>query len=237
MSGGPSTTTTTQSLPPWATQYAKQFLGQGASLANNQPYSSALNYQVAGLNQDQQTALSQSQGISAIGAGQLSSTLAGNYLSPNSNPWLAQTANAATQGLVNQSQTSTAPSLMAEGIGAGGGGPGSLGSNFYQQQDANQYGLGQNIGNTEASIYGTNYTNERSNQINSLNNMGQIEAGLLAPGTFEQQQSQNVLNANQQNAAQQNQYPWTQLQRFASIFSPLTGGFSVGTQPNPMATK
>ena len=254
MSGGPSTINQTQGLPPWAASYAKDFLGQGANLANNQSaYPSGMNYQVAGLTPDQQSALSQiegqtggANGIANMGAGQIGQTLSGQYLSPNSNPWLAQTAQAATQGLVNQYNTATAPGLMAEGIGASGGGPGSLGGNsgFLQQQASNQYGLGQNIGNTEASIYGTNYTNERANQVSELGLLPQTTSNLytganqlLAAGTTQQTQQQNVLNANQQNAAQQNQYPWSQLQQFGNLFSSLTGGFSIGSATNPSATK
>ena len=254
MSGGPSTIQQSSRLPAWAASFAKEFLGEGAAVANSQSaYPQGLNYQVAGLTPDQQAALSQIEGqtgsatgIANMGAGQIGQTLSGDYLSPNSNPWLSQTAQAATQGLVNQYNTATAPGLMAEGLTAGGGGPGSLGdsSAFLQQQAANQYGLGTNIGNTEASIYGTNYTNERANQVSELGLLPQTQSSLYAPannllgaGTIEQTQAQNVLNANQQNAAQQNQYPWSVLGNFGNLFSQLTGGFSIGSSTNPNATK
>ena len=261
MSGGPTNLSSSSGLPPWAASAAQMFLSgnaggfpgaEGIAAGNiNRGYPSGLNYQVAPLSQDQNAAISATNaatpgatGIASMGAGQLGSTLAGDYLSPSSNPWLAQTAAAADQSTVNAYNLSTAPSAMAQGIAASGGGPGSLaGSSAFQQtQDANQYSLATSLGNTNANIYGTNYANERQNQVAETGLIPQTQSALYAPanqlmatGGVQQNQSQNQLNAQQQNAAQAQSWPWQQLNNFASIFAPLTGGFSLGTQTNPGA--
>lgn len=170
-------------------------------------------------------------GLANAGANQLLATLQGKYLNPNSNPWLKQTANAATQGLVNQYESAIAPSQMTQAI-SGGGGPGALqGSAFQQGQDLNQYNLGQNIGNTEAAIYGGNYSNERANQMNGLGLLGNTQNALFAPGNellgvgaLEQQQQQQGFNTQYQNAAAANQYPMDMLSRFGSLLGQATGG-------------
>jgi len=101
--------------------------------------------------------------LGAAGGQNLRDTLTGRYLDPSTNPWLDKTYTAASQGLVNQYQLATAPSLMAEGITAAGGGPGSTGgSGFQEQQQFNQFGLGQNLSNLATDIYGGNYQAERA---------------------------------------------------------------------------
>jgi hypothetical protein len=256
MGGGPSNITSSQGLPAWATNWAGWGLGGAGNLAKQYlagGYPSGLNYQVAPLTPDQQAAFQSIEqaapgatGIASMGTGQLGATLGGQYLSPTTNPWLAQTAQGATQGLVNQYNLSTAPSLMAEGEVAAGGGPGSLASQsgFLQSQLANQYGLGQSIGNTEANIYGGAYQAERANQMNALGLLPQTQSALFAPanallgaGSFQQQQAQAQLEATQKNAAQQINWPWQQYQMLANIFPALTGGFSLGAQTSPYATK
>lgn len=182
-------------------------------------------------------------GLAGMGGTYLSNVLGGQYLDPQSNPWLAQTANEATQGLVNRYKEATAPSLMAQSIGAGGGGPGALAgsSGFNEQQALNQYDLGQNIGNLEANIYGGAYNQERQNQQGALGMLGSTQNALYTPanellgvGSLQQQQGQSVLDTEFQNALRAAQWPMQQLSQFGNIFGQAIGGsgnqVSVGTQ-------
>ena len=101
--------------------------------------------------------------------GMLNATIGGQYLNPATNPYLTATYNEAAKGVTDQYQTATAPSLMAEGEIASGGGPGALANSsaFNQTQWQNQYGLGQNLQNLATNIYGGNYEQERQNQLNA----------------------------------------------------------------------
>lgn len=88
----------------------------------------------------------------------LTNTLNGNYLDPNSNPYLKGTydqAAQAVQGSVN----------------------GAFGQGGRYGSGLNQDTLEKNLNNLATNIYGTNYTNERNNQL---------KAGLEAPGAANQ---------------------------------------------------
>ena len=203
------------------------------------------NYSVAPFSPYQNQALSDIGGVTPLagalggaGAGMLGDTLSGKYLNPATNPYLTATFNEASKGLTDQYQLATAPSLMAEGQQAAGGGPGALqGSGFQQQQWENQYGLGQNIQNLGTNIFGGNYQQERQNQLGALGQLGATQGALYAPaqqlfnaGANQQGQQQNVLNTGTQNAIRQGQYPWSLLGQFGGLFSQLAGGSSSTVQ-------
>ena len=252
--GGPSNVnqTTTTSLPAWIQPYAKSFLSQvsnqvmpGGQLAQ---YNPALNQQVAGFTPQQQQAMG---GLSAAaggpvnqlgysGANQLNQTLQGGYL--NSNPYLDQMYGAASKGLVNQYQTAIAPSLMAQAQAGGVSG----GSGQQQQQWLNQYGLGQNLGDLAANIYGGNYQQERARQLQAAQLLPTGQQGLLTGpqmqlgvGTLQQGQNQAQMNANTANAQAAAQYPYSILSFLGSALGQAGGGTGSLTAqgPNPSASK
>lgn len=130
--------------------------------------------------------------MSAQESALIDSTMGGAYLNPSTNPYITATYNEAAKGVTDQYNTSIAPSLMAEGEAAAGGGPGSLagGSGFNQAQWQNQYGLGQNLNNLATNIYGGNYAQERQNQMTA--------AGMS-------QQATEAQRANELAAAEANQ--------------------------------
>ena len=99
--------------------------------------------------------------------GMLADTIGGKYLDPSTNPYLQGTFNEAAKGVTDQYNLATAPSLMAEGEIASGGGPGAFAGNSAanQEQWANQYGLGQNLNNLATNIFGGAYQQERQNQL------------------------------------------------------------------------
>ena len=142
--------------------------------------------------------------------GMLSQTISGKYLNPSTNPYLADTFNQAAKGVTDQYQTSIAPSLMAEGEVASGGGPGALANNsaFNQAQWQNQYGLGQTLNNLATDIYGGNYQQERQNQLAAA---GQAEglagqANQLAEAGVGNQIAANQAQFGNQLAANQTQF-------------------------------
>lgn len=247
MSGGGNPSQTT-GPPAWAQPYAGLLLGEGSGLAI--PGSSPglppvaqmpgnLNQQVAPFTPYQQQGLGALAGatgaatdLGGAGGNMLYNQLSGAYLDPQTNPYLQATYNEAAQGLVNQYQTATAPSQMAAGQVAAGGGPGALGGSANQQMTAlNQYGLGQNLGNLATNIYGGAYEQGVQNQLGALGQLGSTQQSLYSPGQellgagqYQQQQQQQQLNTQYQNALAGNQYPWQQLGNFGGIFGQATGG-------------
>lgn len=142
---------------------------------------------------------------------ELQKTISGQYLDPNSNPYIA--------GVANQAQNA------ANSTYAAGGRYGSA---------AHDFGVTSAVGN----IYAQNYANERQNQLNAINQAptidqaryyGQQQLGNV--GSAVQQQGQNVINANidKYNYNQNKDMNWTN--NYLAMLNGAQGGSSVTTQP------
>lgn len=106
------------------------------------------------------------------GMDQLNATTQGQYL--NSNPYLDSMFNAATRSVNTQYNNQVMP-----GINATFGSGGRTGSNAHQTAlDMANENYGNTIGDMAANIYGGNYANERTNQLNSAMNMGNLGIGM-----------------------------------------------------------
>lgn len=254
--GGDSTSTTSQHLPAWAVPYAKELLGAGSSqyLPGGSPAQmpSNLNQTNAGFTPDQTAALgsiggttTQANNLGSANANYAAGVLGGDQLNPTSNPYLTDTYNEAAQGLVTNYQNAIAPSNMAAGEVASGGGPGALAGNsgYGATTQMNQFDLGQNLGNLATNIYGGAYETGVTNQANVAAGIGNTQNTLytganqlLGAGTLEQQQQQSQYNTQYTNALNANQYPMQQLSGFGSILGQATGGtgggITVGTSPS-----
>ena len=109
-----------------------------------------------------------------LGMGQLADTISGKYL--NSNPYVDQMFNAAARGVNEQYQNQVMP-----GVNATFGSGGRTGSMAHQTGiDMANQSYGNTISDMAANIYGNNYANERSNQLNAANSMGQMGANLAS---------------------------------------------------------
>jgi hypothetical protein len=198
-----------------------------------QPMDPAMLQQVAPFNATQQAGL-QYLGNSAVpeallagqGANELSRTMGGAYLSPDTNPHLDATYGSASRGLVDQYRMATAPSLMAQAQQAGVSG----GSAEGQQQAFNQYGLGQNLSDLATQIYGGNYQTERGRQLSALGMVPGAQTALAVPGqqllgagTLEQGQAQTELDVSRQNAELQQEYPYHLISYLTNLMGGVTG--------------
>ena len=106
------------------------------------------------------------------GMDQLNATTQGAYL--NSNPYLDSMFNAATRSVNTQYQNNVLP-----GVNATFGSGGRTGSNAHQTAlDMANQNYGNTISDMAANIYGQNYANERTNQLNSAMNMGNLGIGM-----------------------------------------------------------
>jgi hypothetical protein len=250
--GGPSNTTVTNQvqLPAWAQPYAAEFLGDVGNLVNQgltsgYPFPAQQLYgftpdQVAGMNLGAQTALGGAAGLLAPTLANVSATQSGAYLSPQSNPYLGQTFNAAAAPVVQQYEDATEPGIQAEFERAGSFG----GSAQNQAESIAQQNLGNTLQNLATNIYGGNYEQERQNQIRQQGLVPSLLDASFAPagelmniGGTQQQFGQQVLNTALANLENQYNFPFQLLGQLGAALPTAVGGAytSQQTGPNPNA--
>lgn len=149
--GGKSTQTT--GLPEWQLPYVQSLLSQvsgaRAGIGNETP--------VLGPAQNEYM-----------------KTLGGGYLTPESNPFLKDTFDAASRGVADVYKNTVQPRTDSMFFG-----PGSMGGNTaYQGQVArNNWSFGQNLTDLAANIYGGNYSQERNRQFAATQGAPQFQGG------------------------------------------------------------
>lgn len=243
---GPSSISSSSSLPGWAAPYGMGLLGDTTSYVNQDLASgmpSGMNYQVAPFTGAQQAGLSQMEGAAGQmsnvinpAANSLTNTLSGANLNPESNPYLAQTVQEAMLPVVQNYQDATEPGIQAEFAHAGSFG----GSAQQQQEQLGQYGLGQALASTATGILEPAYEQGLQQQLQAqglvpglLSSMTMPGQTLYGAGSSQQQQQQAQLDAAQQNASMQYQYPYNTLGNLASMMGPAVGGSYIGKTQNP----
>lgn len=87
-------------------------------------------------------------------------TINGDYLSPDSNPWLKATYDKGGDALTRQYMTATAPQTAGAMAGAGRYGSGA----YRNLVSGNEQNLGKSLTNLATDIYGGNYQTERGRQ-------------------------------------------------------------------------
>lgn len=275
-SGGPDnlTTTVTSQYPDYALGPAKDFLNAAMNYylpgGNFGPSPSPYN-EVAPLTNAQLQAMQAVQGFGTSspltqgaqqyvgsqlanrgGQEQLNATIRGDYLSPDTNPYLRQYFNAAADPLITQYQFATSPDILAKGANSGT----LVSSGATQANQLARYNLGRNLASLAAQTYEPAYQQERSNQQNATGTRiaqqqnlaaqvpGLVNAQytpsqqLMNVGNMQQQQAQNVLTQGYQNLNAMGLWPQQALAGLGAAFGPATG--SQGTQttvsPNLLQT-
>lgn len=136
-------------------------------------------------------------------------TLSGAFLSPEANPYLAKNVNTALDAV--QSRVNSQFS----------------GNNYGSS--ANQEMLTRNLADTASQMYGQNYTNERTNQMNAMN---------LTPSLNQNR----YLDANQlsQAGSAAAEAPWSNLKNYAQILGLGAGSnqstSTTSSSSNPLST-
>jgi len=133
--------TTIQDVPDWLKPYVMANLQGGAGvLSQINPYNPLIPQAQA----------------------EASKTIGGQYLSPQSNPWLQDTYNQAAKAVTDTYLSTTQPRTDAMFYKGGAFGPGN--SAYEETVARNQFGLGQNLKNLGTDIFGANYNQERGRQ-------------------------------------------------------------------------
>jgi len=248
--GGGGDTTVTQTNTPWAgaepglteiyNKFQEQYMPNTWERMNAQGQISGNPWdifyypydRVADMNPTQQDALNwtkqyASDWESTMGApaALLNSTLKGEYLTPESNPYLGQYAEAATDPMIQNYLNNIVPTMDNQAVASGRYGSGAWGDMRAQAAED----LDKQIGYTNASIFAPAYQQERQLQQDAtgawldLVNQGYKNIGYLsAAGEAEQAQSQNELDAEMSKWMDQLYGPMDWANIVANMF--LSGG-------------
>jgi hypothetical protein len=213
MAGGKKTSTSTSTQMPVFPDYAKPEYERAlqdiyAQYQNPDLYSVYQGETVAPFSQQTQQGLDlitqraqAGSPLAAAGNQEFLKTIQGQYLSPESNPYLQSTIDFATQNAAKQFNNSTVPALQASFAKSGRYGSGAQAAafsdtagNFMNQQ-----------ANTINQLSAQNYGTERQNQLNAAlqaPNYAQNDysdfAKLLGVGSAYDTQNQNLINADMQ---------------------------------------
>lgn len=205
MGGGDNKSSSVAEPPEETKKYLTPYLQTASKLANN-PYQAYQGQTSAGLNQDQNTAFGairnralQGSEVGREANWNAADTLAGRYLSPDSNPWLrgsVDTAMGQAQGALNSQFNK----------------PGAFGSTAHQGVMAKQ------LGDISNNAYMQNYNQERGNQLNVMSQAPGMAASdyndmdrLMGSGDAQRAAEQERLSGQYGAWQQAQQYPYQQL--------------------------
>lgn len=227
--GGGSQTSTTVNTPwsgvqPYITDYLKRSQDQsntGFDFNEGDQISPFSPEQQYGLSMTTQRAIDGSPVMNAA-QGNAFNTLQGNFMSPDSNPWLKENVDTAMNDVTGRINS-------------------QFGNNNFGGT-AHQETLGRGLGQVAAGMYGQNYDSERARQMQTMGLAPQMAESdyrdaqaLLGVGDARQQLSQSYLDQANGLFNQNNQFPQTQLDNYGRAVSigMGAGGNSSTTGPNP----
>lgn len=227
------TTTTTQSPPTWQIPYLTDVYGQAQELSKN-PTTVYPGQTVAGFTPEQSLAqgLTTSRALlgsplQKAGQGEALKTIQGDYLSPDTNPWLAQTYNEAANNISNKFKEITMPGIKNAAMGAGAYG----GSRQGVSEGIAQRGLADELQNAATNIYGPAYTQERSLQNQMIQAAPTMAAAdyndiskLAAVGEEQQAMEQAQIDEAIKRYQYEQMEPWQRLGMYSNLVTGDVGG-------------
>lgn len=240
LSSGDDTVTQRQELPDFLQPYAPLYAQMGFDLSqmpfNPYPYET-----VAPFTQDQQSAMDAvrqraTAGSPVVNAAQeqMMNTIQGDYLNPQTNPYLQQTYDLAADRMGDAFSRGTAAQTDANFARAGAFG----GSAWQEAQEGNQRAFGDALGTLGANLFGNNYAQERNRQQQASQFAPNLAAqdyrdaeALLNIGGMQQGLGQQYLTDDFSRFQQAQQYPYQQFQTFGQMFNPALGSQSTQTAP------
>jgi hypothetical protein len=227
-SSSPSHVTTTQNtqLPSWLDSANQYGVGQAQQLYQRGGPQFYPGSTVAPLSSIQENYLTAANDLGTNGNptltaanGETQRTLGGQYLDPNSNPYLASTFNQAANAVQNR---------VSSEFGASGR---NLEASIPVQNDQ--------MNQLATQIYGGNYANERqlmgqaANSAIGLNtsNLANLQ-GVAQAGALSQQQAQNYINGAQTAWNYNQNLPYTNLNNYMGLINSLQhGAMQTNQQP------
>ena len=237
-----------QELPDFLQPYAPEYAQRVQDVANL-PYNDYGYNRVAPFSEDTLAGMDMARNAANYAnplfdqaQGELSKTMSGAYLSPDSNPYLRGTYDAAAGRMADAYKTGTAAQTNA----AAGFGGAFGGSAQQELQGVQNRAFGDSLGQLGLGLYGQNFQAERGRQLGAMQaapafagarqafDFGNANA-LNSIGQQQQALGQNYLNADFAQFQEANNYPRQQLDVYASMFNPNLGRTASASQSiNPM---
>lgn len=238
--GGGGTSTT--SAEPWSGQqpYLSDVYGQAQA-----QYEAPMEYYpgqtTAGFQPEQEAAMGLTTQRALMGnpllpqaQGVMSDTLAGKYMDPSSNPWLAETYNQAAGGLSRQFQEATMPEIRRQAMAAGAYG----GERQGVAEGIAGRGLADSMSNLATGIYAPAYQQERGFQQQAMTQApGLAEADytdigkLAAVGEERQAMEQSLIDEALKKWQFSQEEPWQRLGMYSNLITGNAGGTSSSSMP------
>lgn len=224
-SGGSSTSTTKMEPPAQVLPYLAPYMTQ-AWAQSQQPYQSYQGQRIADLTTEQNmgAGMTSAQALNGFQGqndafGSYQATMRGDYMNPDSNPWLQANAQKAMSDITNAYRSGTKPQTDSAFARSGAFG----GSAWGQMVNNNERTLADSLGSAANQFYGQNYANERNNQMTGLNmmptmqNIGYTDAQRLSGvGDAYRKYNQDLLNTNYSDWQELQNYPAIQLDTFGN---------------------
>ena len=165
---------------------------------------------------------------------QLEATMRGDYLSPESNPFLRSVYEQAARGVGETFRDYTQPQTDAQAVMAGRYGSGML----NDQRSRNEQNFGRTLNELATGIYAPAYEAERSRQLDAMRyapaaaELNYLDPQMLAMvGQDREAQQQRELAAAEKLYYDRQMQPFDNLSRYQSYISGGAGGTSTQTSP------
>tara|TARA_R100000808_G_scaffold418_3_gene2276 strand:+ start:4980 stop:6050 length:1071 start_codon:yes stop_codon:yes gene_type:complete len=238
------TKTTTEDVP-FAQPYMEQMLSEAQRLYENRggikPYSGmtltpmSANRDLA-LSMIAQQAKSGNPWLDSMNT-QLRDTMEGEYLSPESNPYLRQAYEQAARGVGETFRDYTMPNLQSEFASAGRMGSGALADRTQRNEEA----FGRTLNELATGIYAPAYESERDRQLKAMQyapaaaEMQYLDPRMLAlSGQEREQYRQAQLNEQMRKYYERQGQPYDALAAYGNM---VTGGNYGGSQTMTASSK
>lgn len=228
--GGGTTTTVNKTDPPDEVKpFLAPYVQRGFALSEK-PFEQYGGQRIASMTPEQNLGLDftaqramQGSPLMRETQSQAMRTARGDFLSPDSNPFLRQNVNSA----LNDVQTRVNSQFNR---------PGAFGGSAHQEL------MTRNMGEVAGQLYGQNYTNERTNQQRAMAFAPQLAEtdfrdaqALLGVGDVRRENAQDMLNLAYEDFLARQQFPYQQVNFAGDILARSMGGGGTSTQtaPNP----
>ena len=234
--------TTTTTVEPYGSEFYDKLFNQAwkqYQTGGPKPYTGQTVAPMSGLTDEAYTNIAQMarQGTPWLGDYQdmMGATFRGDYLDPDSNPWLAKTYQRAATDIGDAYQNIVAPRRDAQFAGAGRYGSGA----FADASARDAENVANQLGRTAENIYGGAYQNERRNQLLAsqmaprAQEMGYYDAQkMLGVGQDREAYRQNILNERARLFREKQDRPFANLQNYAGLLSGQNlGGITTEVTP------
>ena len=255
MSGGGSPSNTTTRTVSEPSKYVQPYLApymDATAQATKTPFQAYQGQRIAELSPEQLMGsnLTSAQALNGFqgqgdAMGNYQATMRGDFMNPDSNPWLQANAQKAMGDISSAYRFGTKPQTDAAASRSGAFG----GSAWQEMVGNNERQLGDSLGAAANQFYGQNYMNERNNQMQGLNmmpamqNLGYTDAQkLTGVGDNYRQYQQDLLNTQFGDWQEAQNYPFKMLDIMGNSISRTMGGGGSTTQtgsggykPSPFA--